>query len=261
PGNSAVEDNINIHLSGGTAASPLSIHDNYIQGGYTVQPWNSSYGYSGGGILLGDGSPAAAARDGVGVSAYVSAFNNQVVSTTNYGIAIAAGHDIQFYNNRIVSSGLLPDGRVIAEQNVGAYIWDSYGAGSSYFYNNSGHDNLIGWVKADGSRNDWWVPNASSWTNNVHWPGSITLATEAAEFTDWQNKLAAAGVVIGPTTTATPTSPIITTQPANQSVTAGQSATFTAAASGNPTPTVQWEVSTDGGTTWNAIGGATSTTL
>ena len=30
-------------------------------------------------------------------------------------------------------------------------------------------------------------------------------------------------------------------------MTAGQTATFTAAASGNPTPTVQWQVSTDGG--------------
>src|SRR5262249_61225776 len=48
---------------------------------------------------------------------------------------------------------------------------------------------------------------------------------------------------------------------ANQSVTAGPSATFTAAASGNPTPTVQWQVSTDGGLTWSAISGATSTTL
>src|SRR5204863_1110372 len=38
-------------------------------------------------------------------------------------------------------------------------------------------------------------------------------------------------------------------------------ATFTAAASGSPAPTVQWEVSTDGGTIWNPIPSATSTTL
>jgi hypothetical protein len=44
-------------------------------------------------------------------------------------------------------------------------------------------------------------------------------------------------------------------------VPAGQTATFTAAASGNPTPTVQWEVSTNGGTSWSVISGATSTTL
>jgi Immunoglobulin I-set domain/Bacterial Ig domain len=55
--------------------------------------------------------------------------------------------------------------------------------------------------------------------------------------------------------------PIITTQPANQTVTAGQTATFTAAANGSPTPTVQWQVSTDGGATFGNVSGSTSTTL
>jgi hypothetical protein len=55
--------------------------------------------------------------------------------------------------------------------------------------------------------------------------------------------------------------PTITTQPANQTVTAGQTATFTAAATGSPTPTVQWQVSTDGGVTFSNVSGATSTTL
>ncbi len=54
--------------------------------------------------------------------------------------------------------------------------------------------------------------------------------------------------------------PTVTTQPAAETVNQGQPATFTAAASGNPTPTVQWEVSTDGGTTFTDISGATSTT-
>ena len=53
----------------------------------------------------------------------------------------------------------------------------------------------------------------------------------------------------------------ITTQPANQNVDAGSTATFTATASGIPTPTVQWEQSSDGGNTWSNISGATSTTL
>jgi hypothetical protein len=44
-------------------------------------------------------------------------------------------------------------------------------------------------------------------------------------------------------------------------VTAGQTATFTAAATGSPTPTVQWQVSTDGGVTFGNLSGATSTTL
>ncbi|MBF6558145.1 MAG: hypothetical protein IVW52_18720 [Acidimicrobiales bacterium] len=55
--------------------------------------------------------------------------------------------------------------------------------------------------------------------------------------------------------------PTITTQPASQAVVATQDATFTAATSGFPTPTVQWQVSTDGGATFSPVAGATSTTL
>jgi hypothetical protein len=53
----------------------------------------------------------------------------------------------------------------------------------------------------------------------------------------------------------------VTTNPTNQTVTAGGNVSFTAAASGTPTPTVQWQVSTDGGSTFSNIAGATSTTL
>ena len=57
------------------------------------------------------------------------------------------------------------------------------------------------------------------------------------------------GSILSFTTVQEAQAPVVTTQPASQTVTAGQTATFTAAASGNPTPTVQWQVSTDGGTT------------
>jgi uncharacterized protein len=55
--------------------------------------------------------------------------------------------------------------------------------------------------------------------------------------------------------------PDITTQPTNQSVPPGGTATFTAAASGSPTPTVQWQVSVNGGSTWIDAPGLTSTTI
>jgi hypothetical protein len=55
--------------------------------------------------------------------------------------------------------------------------------------------------------------------------------------------------------------PAVTTNPSNRSVSAGGSVTFTAAANGNPTPTVQWQVSTDGGQTYTNISGATSTSF
>ncbi len=58
------------------------------------------------------------------------------------------------------------------------------------------------------------------------------------------------------------TAPVVTTNPVSQTIVAGNSVTFMAAASGNPAPTVQWQVSTDGGNaTFTNIPGATSTSL
>ncbi|MEP7375510.1 MAG: Ig-like domain-containing protein [Chitinophagaceae bacterium] len=55
-------------------------------------------------------------------------------------------------------------------------------------------------------------------------------------------------------------SPTVTTQPASQTKCAGLNASFTSAASGTPTPTIQWQESTNG-TSWTNITGATSSTL
>ncbi len=54
--------------------------------------------------------------------------------------------------------------------------------------------------------------------------------------------------------------PVVTTHPASTSVQVGGVAIFTAAASGTPAPTVQWEMNTGSG--WvNVLGASTSTTL
>jgi alpha-tubulin suppressor-like RCC1 family protein len=52
--------------------------------------------------------------------------------------------------------------------------------------------------------------------------------------------------------------PAVTRQPASRMVEAGQAATFEASASGFPTPSVQWEVSSDDGVTWAVVEGATA---
>jgi len=70
-----------------------------------------------------------------------------------------------------------------------------------------------------------------------------------------------AGSVTSQTATVTvnPTSPSITTQPVAASVSEGNAVSFSADASGDPNPTVQWQRSTNG-TTWTNISGATSST-
>ncbi len=55
--------------------------------------------------------------------------------------------------------------------------------------------------------------------------------------------------------------PRVTKQPVGAKVQEGQTASFEADASGFPTPTIQWELSTDGGATWSPIEGATANRL
>lgn len=183
-GNSEVEDVVSIHESSGTAASPILIHNNYIRGAYPADPYSDDF--SGGGIMLSDGG-----------SNYVRAYNNQVIDTTNYGIAIASGHDNWFYNNRILSPGKLPDGTQTPAQNVGAYI-DWFGGGASGFYANSGTGNLIGWLKS-GERNDSHVADGygTTWTGNTAWSGNLNANTVSGEWTYWLNKLSANGITVG----------------------------------------------------------------
>ncbi len=63
-----------------------------------------------------------------------------------------------------------------------------------------------------------------------------------------------------PSNAVNPTSvPVVTTSPTTQTAAAGSTVTFTAAATGYPSPEIQWQVSTDGGGSFADIGGATST--
>lgn len=70
---------------------------------------------------------------------------------------------------------------------------------------------------------------------------------------------------VGSATTNTATltltvDPFVTSQPQSQIVATGSTVSFSAAASGNPSPTVQWYESSDGGLAFTAISAATATT-
>jgi hypothetical protein len=54
--------------------------------------------------------------------------------------------------------------------------------------------------------------------------------------------------------------PVVTANPSNATTTAGDPVGFTASAAGSDAPTVQWEMSTDGGQTWTTQGVGTVTT-
>ncbi|MHB1132693.1 MAG: immunoglobulin domain-containing protein [Chloroflexota bacterium] len=111
----------------------------------------------------------------------------------------------------------------------------------------------------------WQVGTGTSW---LDLPGAngltLSFTTEAAD--DGQQYRAsftnsAGGPVYSDAATLTVHyAPAVTSDPTNQTVSEGQNASFTATASGNPTPVVQWQVLSVGGS-WADIAGATSTTL
>ncbi|MGD0982088.1 MAG: G1 family glutamic endopeptidase, partial [Solirubrobacteraceae bacterium] len=88
---------------------------------------------------------------------------------------------------------------------------------------------------------------------------TTTAADSGEEFEAvfWNNVSAATS---SPATLTIGIPPQVTTQPSSVTTAAGSSASITAAASGTPAPSVQWQVSTDGGNTWGTVAGATSTT-
>ncbi len=203
PGRSLVSDNIDVNRSSGTPNQPLEIHDTYIQGAY---PYKAALdAYNGGGIKTEGGSNDSPQE----ATAFNSIHDNQVIGTVGYGIAFTAGHDNMAANNRVISSGLLADGTRIASQHVGMADGDVSHAGvaNGSMYNNTMHDNVIGWTcwtsscAQDGYRKDQYFPvSPSDYSNNSLIPTQpITFNMEENEYQVWMNKMASAGITVGPT--------------------------------------------------------------
>ncbi len=119
-----------------------------------------------------------------------------------------------------------------------------------------------------GANVTWKEPTPSPATINGS-TGTTTTAIAAGKATATYNSQSSSGAGHAVTTFDNETKtialtvdqePVITQNPSNQTVTPGATATFTAAASGTPTPSVQWQRSTDGGASFTNIAGATSTT-
>jgi MBG domain (YGX type) len=93
--------------------------------------------------------------------------------------------------------------------------------------------------------------------------GTVIASVPAGVATDTAGNANVASTSTDNTVTYQPcVAPSVTANPISQTVTYGAaSVSFSAAASGTPAPTVQWQVSTNGGGSFSDIGGATSTTL
>jgi hypothetical protein len=196
PNQSSTGALIEFNESGGTAASPTIVHDNYIQGAFPTYPGRDLYEF--GGILM-NGLPDDTATF---TTSYVNIYNNSIVATANYGIAIVAGNNNNVYNNRVVSSGFTSTGAFYPMSTYGAAFGalniNLFNQSSTVFFNNTISNNILGLIKNNGSggpiRSDWSLPGQSGNVdgNTDFLPdtsSSPTLADEANELVLWQAKL------------------------------------------------------------------------
>jgi hypothetical protein len=110
PDQQYIDDTINLSSLYGSAANPLIVEDNLVDGAYSHL---RNVAYSGGGILLGDGNGERQI-----------ARRNIVLETSNYGQAISAGNYMTIEDGMILGTGLYPDGTRIdpVDPDSGAYI-------------------------------------------------------------------------------------------------------------------------------------------
>ncbi|WP_208309448.1 hypothetical protein [Hymenobacter defluvii] len=200
PNESAVEDNINFYNSSGTAQSPIKVHDNYVEGAYPYPATEPSF--HGTGLTTdGDGSTPTT------TAAYIEAYQNQFVSTCNAAMNIAAGHHIRFYNNRMVTDGLLPDGTKLKATYAATAVFNYYQKDAATFNNNTISNNTIGYVKWGYNspyrdRQDLSTGSCATCTGTTHLPNPITPAMEQDEWSLWQQKLQQQQVSVGVLRTA-----------------------------------------------------------
>jgi len=196
PNQSMVEDNINLHNSSGTAARPLRVHHNYIQGAYPV-PATAPH-FTGSGITT-DGDASSALT----TTAYVEAYENSIVSTCNAAMNIAAGHHNHYHHNRIIQSSLLPDGSHLPASYAGMAIFNAYQKPTTVFFANRITDNTVGYVSWGRQaplpdRHDLSTNACTACTGTQHLPNPVSRAQETRELANWQNSLLTRGFRAGP---------------------------------------------------------------
>jgi len=111
--------------------------------------------------------------------------------------------------------------------------------------------------------------DTSNWALTGSWDGT-TVPANVGIICNWTNMCTSGGTNVHTNNTgyaelastfeAVLSVPLhVTLNPESQTVTSGSTATFIAAATGLPPPSVSWQISTSGGSTWITVGGWTAT--
>jgi Immunoglobulin I-set domain len=111
-------------------------------------------------------------------------------------------------------------------------------------------------ISTDGGKTYTNIPGATSYTYVLTAP-----STPGVEYFDAVLTNSSGSVTTPPYKVTIDAPPVVTQDPVSQTVNAGTTVTFTAAATGTPAPHVQWQISTDGGKDFRNIPLANTDTL
>jgi len=116
------------------------------------------------------------------------------------------------------------------------------------------------WQRSNNNGGSW--TDIASATNDNYSTSTTTAGDNGAQFRIKASNSQGSATSDAATLTVTVgnAAPVFTTQPQDVSVREGNDATFSAAASGVPSPTYQWQVSNNSGSTWDNMNGATADT-
>jgi hypothetical protein len=191
-GQSDAEDVINFFTSGGTSLAPVDVHHNLVDGAYPLVSGPGSF--TGGGINIGDNLPF-----------YIRAHHNWVVSTTNFGLTIGSGNNLEIDNNVVVNDGLANGLATGPDFGNGINLWDSP-TYTGVPTDCSVHDNVVGFIRVEADedlvRSDYFTPrcglDGNTCSNNTSMSDPIDATDEQAARDAWEAARVAAGVTVGP---------------------------------------------------------------
>lgn len=190
---SKVEDVLNFYECVGTAANPLKLSNNLVEGAYTYNPTGVK-AYSGSGIQVEAGSR------------YVHINGNYLISASNSSLALSWATNCEVYDNKIVSSGYLPGTTQAICQNwrgmlIGNPFWQA-----AQTINNKAYNNFVWFVEnqTDERCAPWGQVitqvvclNNNDCKNNTVPSVLPTYADEQKYATEWWGKVAANNLKIG----------------------------------------------------------------
>ena len=247
--------NYGIYVKSGTGNASLTIKDASVVAKTTTQSYS---GYAG--VYVQSGASAtnspniSLSVDGGSLTASASEGNDGIQFYVGSSKATGATTSLTVSDNAIVDAktgGIKasdPNPNDLSDQIVvgpgtgtsGGIVWD--GKNGTVYGNVTLQENIT-----IGEGESLTVPDGSSLNCNDKLTNNGTI-------------LACGGTVSGQLKNGTTvTTPSITGQPQNKKVTAGENAEFSVTATtGSETPTYQWQQSTDSGSNWTDISGATS---